>query len=147
MPPDGERHGGHSHRGLFAQWVVAIIVGHTVGAALAVMLFGLAMNLTLHALLVPFELLACCSLPLPALGLWVRAAREKPDSYAVRSALFCLAYGTLVAIALAISSLRLGLARRAGISGSAGAFAVGGLLLASGIVYFGARPRYSKRQR
>ena len=93
----------------FGKWTAVIFVGNAFGTATFLGVAGVIFDIPLRRLLIPYTLLLCCGLVLSPFLYWARLAREQPKSCAIRFAIAMFLYMQVLMLALAISTIRLGI--------------------------------------
>ena len=91
----------------FGIFIAVVFGGHAVGMAIFVGLIGLILGIPVRNLLVPYTTLVYCGLVLSPLLYWVRLARERPKSCALRFAVAMFFYLQIVVLALGFSTIKL----------------------------------------
>ena len=93
----------------FGKWTAVIFVGNALGTAIFLGVAGVIFDLPLNRLLIPWAMLLSCGLVLSPFLYWARLAREQPESCAIRFAIAMFLYMQVLMLALAISTIRLGI--------------------------------------
>ena len=89
-------------------WISTLFVGHALGAAIAVGLAGLILNIAPRSLLAPYAGFVYCGLVFASLLYWARLARQQPRSCARRFAIAMFLYLQVVILAIGWSAVKLG---------------------------------------
>ena len=96
----------------FGEWTAVIFVGNAIGSAILLGVAGVIFGLPLRGLFVPYTMLLYCGLVLSPFLYWARLAREQPKLCAIRLAIAMFLYMQVLMLALAISTIRLGILSR-----------------------------------
>ncbi len=93
----------------FGKWTAVIFIGNAIGTAVFLGVAGVVLDLPPRRLLIPYTMLLCCGPVLSPCLYWARLAREKPKSFAIRSAIAMFLYFQVIMVALGISAIKLGI--------------------------------------
>jgi hypothetical protein len=93
----------------FGKWTAVIFVGNAIGTGVFVGVAGAFLDLPPRRLLLRYTLFLYCGLVLSPFLYWARLAREKPKSFAIRSAIAMFLYIQVIMLALGISTIKLGI--------------------------------------
>ena len=117
-------------------WIAVIFLSHAVGFAIFTGFVGLVMNIPARKLLVPYLMLAYCGFIFAPLLYWVRLSRNRPKTFAARSAVITFVYLQIVMLALGLGAIRLGILSAADAINGYGPFMLPFSAIVSVMVYF-----------
>ncbi len=123
----------------FGTWMLVVLSGHTIGAAIFLGLAGLVLSMSVRMLLVPFAMFSYCGLVLAPFLYWARLARESPRVCARRFATAIFFYLQVVMLALGFSAVKLGILSQHTALNDYGPFMLPFSALASACSYYAAR--------
>jgi hypothetical protein len=123
------------------RWTFVFFITYAVLETVFVGLAGLALNLSLRSLLLPYLMLLFCALVLAPLVHWALQSRDQPKSCAFRFALVIFVYLQLFSLAVAFNVVRLGIVSQAIILDDAAPCILVGSVITSVVVYVTARRR------
>ena len=122
-----------------ARWIFTFFITYAVLEAVFVGLAGVALNIPVRSLLVPYLMLLFCVLVLAPLVRWSLGSRNQPRSCALRFALVIFLYLQLFSLVVAFNVVRLGIMSQAIILGDAAPCVLVGSVITSVVVYATAR--------
>lgn len=123
------------------RWIFVFFITYAVLETVFVGLAGLALNISVRRLLLPYLMLLFCALVLAPLIHWVLQSRNQPKSCALRFALVIFFYLQLFSLVVAFNVLRLGIVSQAIILDDTAPCILVGSVITSVVVYVTARRR------
>jgi hypothetical protein len=123
------------------RWTLVFFITYAALETVFVGLAGLALNISVRSLLLPYLILLFCALALGPPVRWALQARNQPRSCARRFALVVFFYLQLFSLVVSLSVIKLGIVSRTIILDDTAPCILAGSLITSGVVYVSTRRR------